>query len=410
MSNDFLLPANIKFKTFSIGFRNDPFNTYKTLLSDAPIFYVKGLHGKEWVVAKYEYVSSALKDRSLVKPDVVNEIAGREKYNKDEKKYIYLKSMTKNWLFFMEDSRHEKIRKIMATWFTPSKVSEVTKFLLKSIEDNLSTLKTAQSFDVLGDLSTKVTLTTISHLLDCTRLDNQETEKYALDLFKIVNPPVPINEYDSLEKAAQYFTISLREDLEREHSKQGFVQYLLKKKECTEITEDEIIGALSLVMCVGLDTTKHLIGNSLQALYSDGKQLEAVRSDTSLLNQSILECGRYNAPVSMLPRVAIQDTYIGDAKIAAGERVYFLVSAACRDGERFSEPDSLNIHRRKKSTLIFGAGHHFCLGAHLSLVIAEQVIKRLITSPDLVIHFTDVNWVSSPGIRGLERVQASWVS
>jgi len=56
-----------------------------------------------------------------------------------------------------------------------------------------------------------------------------------------------------------------------------------------------------------------------------------------------------------------------------------LVSSACRDEQRFADPDRFDIFRPRQANLAFGAGRHFCAGHAFSraqIRIAIDVLLR----------------------------------
>lgn len=54
--------------------------------------------------------------------------------------------------------------------------------------------------------------------------------------------------------------------------------------------------------------------------------------------------------------------------IPAGAKVLLLIGSANRDSEAFPDGDTFRIDRPEKGALAsFGAGVHFCLGAHIQL-------------------------------------------
>jgi cytochrome P450 len=54
-----------------------------------------------------------------------------------------------------------------------------------------------------------------------------------------------------------------------------------------------------------------------------------------------------------------------------------LFGAANRDPRHFDEPNTFRLDRGPGEHLSFGGGIHFCLGAHLSRMEAQQIISHL---------------------------------
>lgn len=407
-NNSFLLPSEVEFNPLSSKFYNDPFSDYKVLHAKAPIFFMRGLHGREWIVTKYDDVVSALNNQHLIKFDVVSDIREKARFSEQGRGFNSLAALIDNWLFFMEPPRHGNIRRLLTHWFKPARIEAVAPFIDQTINELIITTKAQGAFNVLDDFSAVVAFKAMCYVLDCESLRSPEILQCAIDMFRIVNPPISIKEFKKMDAAATYFIDSIQKLLTENKSEDGFIGCLQKAQRHGELTELEIIGCISMLLSVGQDTTKHLIGNSLHALFSNQEQLTLLKSKPELLEAAIYECGRYNAPVSMLPRLAMVDTSIGGVDIMAGERVFLFIAAACRDKDKFASPDELDIERGRKNSLFYGAGIHFCLGSQLAHVITGKVISRLLKEDTLRLNFSEANWINFPGMHGLDNLRGYW--
>ncbi|HJY95388.1 MAG TPA: cytochrome P450, partial [Streptosporangiaceae bacterium] len=89
--------------------------------------------------------------------------------------------------------------------------------------------------------------------------------------------------------------------------------------------------------------------------------------------------------------------------VPAGSMVFGLLGAANRDPAQVKEPEVFDVTREKASSLSFGAGPHYCLGAYLAGMQGEVLFPRLLRRfPALRLAGPPV--YRSPGstLRGLE--------
>ena len=82
-----------------------------------------------------------------------------------------------------------------------------------------------------------------------------------------------------------------------------------------------------------------------------------------------------------------------------GQRVVALLGAANRDPQVFTEPDRLILDRDEQPSLSFGAGIHYCLGAHLARLQAQIAFPALLSRfPRLALTGKPVYRDLAPGI------------
>jgi unspecific monooxygenase len=72
---------------------------------------------------------------------------------------------------------------------------------------------------------------------------------------------------------------------------------------------------------------------------------------------------RFDAPLHLFTRYALEDLEYAGIKFRKGEEVGLMLGAANRDPARFAEPDQFNPAREPNPHVSFGAGIHFCIGA-----------------------------------------------
>lgn len=133
-----------------------------------------------------------------------------------------------------------------------------------------------------------------------------------------------------------------------------------------KLSDEEIFSFLRLLLPAGIETTYRSLGNLLFALLTHTDQLDAVRSDRSLLPQAIEEGVRWDAPLLTITRVATCDTELSGVPIPAGSAVMPMLGAANRQDDRYADPNLFDIFRESKVHASWGHGAHVCLGSHLA--------------------------------------------
>jgi cytochrome P450 len=135
------------------------------------------------------------------------------------------------------------------------------------------------------------------------------------------------------------------------------------------------------LLVAGHETTTNLIGNGALALLENPSAMEALRADASLVPSAVEEMLRFDSPVQMTSRIALEDVELGGQRVRAGEMVTFVLGAANRDPAVFAEPDRFDVARADNKHVAFGFGAHFCVGAALARLEARVAFEALLRAP-----------------------------
>lgn len=199
----------------------------------------------------------------------------------------------------------------------------------------------------------------------------------------------------------------------RAYPKDDLVTELVQAKDGSDqLSEDEILAMIFLLMVAGHETTVNLIGSGTQALLEHPDQLEMLRSEPTLIKPAIEEMLRFVCPVEMATeRYTREDITIAGTTIPRGELVMAVIGSANRDEHYFDNPDSLDITRKNNKHLAFGQGAHFCLGAPLARLEGQIAVSTLIQRmPNLRLSVEpdQVRWRGTFVLRGLEALPVSF--
>jgi cytochrome P450 len=117
-------------------------------------------------------------------------------------------------------------------------------------------------------------------------------------------------------------------------------------------------------------------------------------------SSAIEEMLRYDNPVQITYRSALEDTDIKGKRIRKGDLVNSILGSANRDPQRFSNPDLFDITRNEGRHLGFGIGIHFCIGAPLVRLEAEVVFDTILRRfPKISLATETLEWQEHPSSR-----------
>jgi pimeloyl-[acyl-carrier protein] synthase len=171
------------------------------------------------------------------------------------------------------------------------------------------------------------------------------------------------------------------------------------------LTHDEVLATCLLLLLAGHETTANLLGNGVLALLRNREQWDRLVGDPLLVRSAVEELLRYDSPVQVIERIALEEVQIAGQTVCPGDQLGIMLGAANRDPDRFPEPDRLDIGRDDDPLIAFGAGVHFCLGAPLARLEARTAIEALVrTIPNLQLVADEPTWRPSFVLRGLEEL------
>jgi cytochrome P450 len=162
----------------------------------------------------------------------------------------------------------------------------------------------------------------------------------------------------------------------------------------TPLPDEEMVGALSMLLVAGMDTVWNVLSNSLLYLATHPADRRRLVEQPQLLPSAIEEFLRVYTPASPA-RVSRCPVTIDETDIEADASVMLALPSANRDADVFPDPDQVDLKRSPNRHLAFGSGPHRCIGApvarlELQVALAEwlQAIPEFELQPDAVIQYS----------------------
>jgi pimeloyl-[acyl-carrier protein] synthase len=308
-------------------------------------------------------------------------------------------------MLFLDPPDHARLRTLVNKAFT----ARVVQGMIPRIREIVGTLIDAieqrdETFDVISGLAYPLPITVICEILAIPGPDRPEFRRWSPDLVLVLDPFVDPAILPRVDTAAQWFIQYFERVIEERRHSPGddLLSGLVHAQEHGDrLTRDEVISTAVLLLVAGHETTVNLIGNGMLALLRNQEQLEGLRADPGLVRGAVEEVLRYDSPVQLTGRTAMQDVEIGGRAIAKGHQVIEILGAANRDPARFPDPDRFDVGREDSHHLSFSAGIHFCLGAPLARAEAQvafgEVARRFRT---LELVTDEVRWRPTVTLRG----------
>jgi cytochrome P450 len=298
-------------------------------------------------------------------------------------------------LVFMDAPDHTRLRGLISKAFTPRSVERLRPRIGQLTEELLAPLREAGRFDVINDFAFPLPVTVICELLGVPAEDREMFRQHTRDLAVMLDWDVTAEQFGGAAGAAMNFAAYLLPLFEqrRRAPKADLISALVAAEEAGDrLGADELLTTVVLLLTAGHETTMNLIGNGLLALLRNPDQLEVLRARPDLMPGAVEELLRYDSPVRLTVRTALEDATVTGSTVRAGEQVIAVLDAANHDPAVFESPDVLDVTRDAHRHVAFGAGAHYCLGAALARAEAQVALAALTALPELELAIDEPAW------------------
>jgi unspecific monooxygenase len=176
-----------------------------------------------------------------------------------------------------------------------------------------------------------------------------------------------------------------------------------------KLSEDEVISTAILLLNAGHEATVHTTGNATKTILESGLDPAALFATPEQTEATVEECLRYDAPLHMFTRYALQDvTLDGGLSFKQGETIGLMLGAANRDPSRFAEANRFDPFRKDGANVSFGAGIHFCIGAPLARIELQVALATLFRRLPGLKLASEPRYNNVYHFHGLERLDVKW--
>lgn len=146
------------------------------------------------------------------------------------------------------------------------------------------------------------------------------------------------------------------------------------------MNDDEILAMAFVLFLGGMDTVTNVTGFAFQQLAQMPDVQARLAADPSLIPAFVDEAVRLFGVVNT-PRLIVKDHQIGDAMLREGEMILNILCLGSRDPVKFTDPNFLDLDRKKSAHLTFSSGPHLCIGHVLGRaelkILTEEWVKRI---------------------------------
>ncbi len=283
------------------------------------------------------------------------------------------------WMNFRDPPAHTRLREPVKSALTPRRVSLLEADITTLVDGVLDGLA-GQSVDLMEGYCRPVPALVIAAILGVDPEERWRFQEWSDDLGKIVFSMTPgaVDEGPVSEATAGFveFFSRLIERERREPS--GSLLTAIVHSPISDLSHMELVGACTLLLFGGHETTTMLLNNALATLFEQPDLARWLRNHPEAYPTAVEEFMRVMGPARTMPRKVARDHERGGQSLRAGQNVFLSIASANHDPAVFAEPGRLDLTRDPNPQLGFGWGLHFCLGANLARLEARVALQRLL--------------------------------
>jgi len=317
-----------------------------------------------------------------------------------------------NHMLSMDEPDHRRLRDIVDEAFRRRAILEMEPGIL-AIADELADELFAQGIpaDLVEGYARQLPLAVICELLGLPLADRAKFTAWAGGFTRFTGTIGFISMIPKIVVSFYAMRRYLERQLEvaRESGGEGLIAELVRvEKNGGQISRNEMVSMVFLLLFAGHETTTHLISGSVHELLKNPGLREWLEEDWSRANLAVEEFLRFLSPVQFTkPRYVRRELELGGIRLKKGEQIIAMLVAANLDPQANAHPEKLDLERRPNRHIAFGTGIHFCLGHQLARIEGICALKALFRrwpKLQLAVDESQIKWRRRPGLRAIEHL------
>lgn len=298
-------------------------------------------------------------------------------------------------MFMMDPPEHSRLRKPVASAFTPRAVARLGDRVREVTTELLDALAAKDSAELISEFAAQVPVAVIGEMLGFPDSDREMFLAWGEVVTPLLDVGISWETHQRAMTATAAMKTYLADHIEKVRRDPGddIFSTLVSSG---ELNTTELMASANVLMGAGFETTMNLLGNAIPLLLAHPDQLELLRAEPQHWPNAIEEILRFEPPVQLTARRVLEPVELAGAPLQPGKSVIMSLAGANRDPAKFDDPHRFDVTRANaKEHLAFGSGVHACIGASLARL---EGINAL---PALFERFPDLRLDGEPRRRGL---------
>ncbi|MCG7608953.1 MULTISPECIES: cytochrome P450 [Mycobacterium] len=391
--------AQVIFDPFSEEFFNNPFDMYRRMRQDAPLYYNED--SDFYALTRHEDVSAALKDHEAFSSTRGCDLAMVQSDEPPQKSII-----------FMDPPDHRHMRSLLNKAFTPRMIQSQRDTVVEQIEHFLGKID-SDEFDVVQDFSGPFPVEVITRMAG-VEPEYRQMVRHWIDT-SLSREPGQIGTSEAgmqanIDTGIYYYGLVQKR---RENPQDDMISRLIAAEipgedgQMRSLDDIEITGFATLLGGAGAETVTKLVGTAVVLFARNPEQWQKLLDDRGKIPAAVEELLRYEGPVQYNVRYTLKEAHVPSGTIPAGKPVFLISAAANRDPDAFTDADTFDIDRDRTEAQNLGLGYgiHSCLGAALARMESAVALEKLLDfMPRYEVKWDQLQRVQMQNVAGYSNV------
>jgi cytochrome P450 len=329
-----------------------------------------------WIALSHATVAAGFKDDERLSSDrsasFRRAVAGRPEA------FQQVAELLSGWMNFRDPPMHTHLREPVKAAFSPRAIGGLEGDI-QAIVDGVIDSFDGDGADLSHDFARPIPALVIGAVLGVPPEDRHRFYKWSHDLGQLVFSVSPGGApHESVGAATTEFSAFFSRLIQRERNNPtGTLLSAIVAHE-SGLTPAELVGACTMLLFGGHETTTTLLVNALGILLERPEMLSWLREHPEAYPSAVEEFTRVQGPARALPRKVKVAHERSGQELRAGQNIFLCIAAANHDETVFKRPAEIDLLRAPNPHLGFGWGLHYCLGASLARMEARIALRTLI--------------------------------
>jgi cytochrome P450 len=384
---------------------NDLLVELNKLREHDPVYWSEASGG--WIITRHADVDEALHGKFPLSLRRVERIIFGPLPPEEKAQLPLLQRFIPHWPIEMDPPEHTRLRKLLVKAFSKKVVDAQRPFVRERVKVLMDKLAQNPEVEFNEEIARQLPGSVILKLFGMPQEYLPRLKDWANAFQEGIGVPYATFELkkraeQALAEMTDLFMIEI-EKRRKNPQKDDLISSLLSASEDGDtLSEDEMLGALQLVLVAGHDTTSSTLTMGLAALADHPDLWEYMYTNPDKMLDSCLELMRYIAMSTTQVRVALEDFEWHGKRIKKGDFVWLMFAAANRDPRVFADPERMDPTRNNERSMVFAPGLHHCIGHLLAKLQVTEFFGALVQRFEgATVLDPRLNFMSQIAFRGL---------